>query len=94
MSGVNRLNQRRWLTARSAALERDGFRCVQCGKAGRLEVDHAKALDHGGAAYELGNLQTLCRDCHIEKTYAERSTPEQVRWRRFQHEIDKRPVSR
>ena len=35
-----RWDQRRWLKLRMAVLERDFYRCVQCGRAGTLEVDH------------------------------------------------------
>ena len=58
----------RWRGARRAALERDGWRCVKCGKAGRLEVDHIQPLHKGGAPFDLGNLRTLCRGCHIART--------------------------
>lgn len=43
---------------------RDDWRCVQCGKAGRLECDHIVPLADGGTD-DLANLRTLCRDCHI-----------------------------
>jgi len=49
---------------RRAALDRDGWRCRKCGKAGQLEVHHEKALADGGS-HDLGNLTTLCRGCHI-----------------------------
>ena len=35
-----RLNAARWQATRRAVFERDGWRCVQCGRAGRLEADH------------------------------------------------------
>ena len=88
MSHVNRLHWKRWEQARLAALERDGWRCVQCGKAGRLEVDHIKGLEEGGAPYDLDNLQTLSRDCHWAKTWGDRSTLEQRRWRAVLDDID------
>ena len=62
----------RWQVVRRRALDRDGWRCVQCGKAGRLEVDHILRVEDGGAPYDLANLQTLCRGCHVAKTNAER----------------------
>ena len=89
MSGVNRLNRRRWAHARLAVLERDGWRCVTCGRAGRLEVDHVQALDQGGKPYELANLQTLCRPCHFDKTWEEQASPERRRWREIAREIDR-----
>ena len=47
-------------------LDRDGWRCTRCGLPGALEVHHVKELHHGGAPYDLANLSTLCRGCHIE----------------------------
>ena len=49
---------------RRRILDRDGRRCRDCGKAGRLEVHHVVHLANGGGNDE-SNLRTLCRDCHI-----------------------------
>ena len=78
-----RLNRKQWARARRAALERDGWRCQDCGKAGFLEVDHIRPLADGGAAFDVANLQTLCRDCHFRKTGLENERPdvERDRWR-------------
>ena len=71
---------------RKLAKDRDGWRCVKCGKAGRLEVDHIKpvhANGGGGEMWELNNLQTLCVRDHIAKTRSENSkpkTPGQLAW--------------
>ena len=73
------LDRKRWQHVRLAALDRDGYRCQSCGKAGRLEVDHVQPLDKGGDAYALGNLQALCRGCHIAKTRAENRKPSAAR---------------
>ena len=54
-------NQRRWRKFRLEVLDRDGWRCVRCGKAGALEVDHIVGLEVGGKAFDAGNCQTLCR---------------------------------
>ena len=78
-----RINAKAWQRVRRLALERDGWRCVTCGRAGRLEVDHVIPLDRGGPPLELSNLQTLCRSpCHFAKTGAENSTagPERLAW--------------
>ena len=53
-----------WSVLRLEALERDGYRCGDCGKSGRLEVHHLQALKDGGSN-ELANLLTLCVGCHI-----------------------------
>ena len=82
-----RPSRRPWGKVRLKVLDRDGWTCAKCGKAGRLEVDHIKPLEDGGSLYELSNLQSLCRSCHISKTRVERMgkpTPQEVKeWRRY-----------
>lgn len=49
-----------------AVFERDGFRCVHCGVATNLSVDHIVPLSRGGTdGFE--NLQTLCLRCNSSK---------------------------
>jgi len=55
---------------RAIVLRRAGGRCEECGRRGRLQVDHitpvAVRVDHS-----LGNLQALCSgpgSCHAAKT--------------------------
>lgn len=62
---------RDWLPIRRQVLKRDGYQCVECGSRQRLEVDHIKPASESGTD-DLANLQTLCRDCHIFKTRAEK----------------------
>lgn len=61
-----------WRATRKAALERDGHRCVACGRGRadgtRLHVDHIVRADDGGERYDLTNCQTLCSTCHSRKT--------------------------
>ena len=83
------LHARRWAAVRRAVLARDGWRC-RCGRAGRMEVDHVQPLRAGGDPYDLGNLQTLCRSCHIAKTARENRrelTPAEQAWRDFVTEL-------
>lgn len=40
---------------------------------GGLEVDHVTPISEGGHPFDPGNLQTLCNDCHKDKTAAEAS---------------------
>ena len=61
-------NTKQWKRVRWAVFKRDGFRCVACGKAGRLECDHIRPVQSGGDWFDMDNLQTLCRGCHISKT--------------------------
>lgn len=65
------LDRRLWEAVRRRTLARDNMRCRNCGKYGRLEVDHILPLEDGGAPYDESNLQALCRRCHFAKTRAE-----------------------
>lgn len=63
---------RAWREARWQALRRDHFQCVQCGDIAE-EVDHIieltpENIDDPHIALSLGNLQSLCHDCHTRKT--------------------------
>jgi len=53
----------RWRLLRAEVIRRAGYRCIACGRGGRLDVHHAHGYQN------LGNerpeeLQALCRDCH------------------------------
>ena len=62
-----RLNKRMWALTRFIAFERDNFRCVKCGKAGKLEGHHKVGLSEAPlAAYDPANVETLCKNCHLE----------------------------
>ena len=71
----HQLNRRRWAAVRRRVLDRDGWRCQACGKAGRLEVDHVEPLwrTPDQNPYRLEGLQALCRNCHLDKSRAEHS---------------------
>jgi 5-methylcytosine-specific restriction endonuclease McrA len=62
---------------KAMTLFRDGFRCRQCGIRVTYETshtDHIKPVSSFASyaqATHLLNLQTLCVECHKEKTYAE-----------------------
>ena len=82
--------RQRWKRVRRQALDRDGWRCRHCGRAGRLEVDHVVPIHKGGAAYDLGNLQALCRPCHFAKSTIDRGgtphVPDEA-WQRLTAEL-------
>ena len=85
-------NARRWSIVRRAVFKRDGYRCVECGRAGRLECDHVTPLQRepGQDPFDLNGLQTLCRACHVEKTQQENrreATPAEQAWRELVNEM-------
>ena len=57
------LNARRWGVVRRRVFVRDGWRCVECGRAGRMEVDHIVPMQRepGQDPYDVNGLQTVCR---------------------------------
>ena len=83
MSEVHR--DRRWPAVRLAAKRRDRFRCVKCGGRTHLEVAHiVSAKARPDLAFDLSNVRTLDRRCHVEETRAERSgevVPARQQWR-------------
>ena len=60
-----------WTKLRKRILARDKHLCQRCKAKGRVtpanHVDHIKPKADGGTDAE-GNLQSLCRPCHEEKT--------------------------
>lgn len=55
---------------RFRVIQRDGFRCVSCGKSSedgaKLQVDHIIPVSRGGKN-RMSNYQTLCQDCNLGK---------------------------
>lgn len=51
---------------RKEIFDRDGWKCVFCGDTKNLQVDHKFPFSQGGTT-EMGNLQTLCKQCNKEK---------------------------
>lgn len=77
---------KRWPALRLAAKRRDRWKCVSCGAAGPLEVDHVKPVrNNPELSFELSNLQTLCKSCHARKTREDiglpPENPERRKWR-------------
>jgi 5-methylcytosine-specific restriction endonuclease McrA len=88
----------RWKALRFLARRRDGFKCVSCGASGRLEVDHIHPVrTHPDLAFDLANLQCLCRSCHSRKTRIEvgmdEVDPKRQAWRDLVHDLSKRKES-
>lgn len=60
-----------WETVKGKVLERDGHKCVKCGRGieeAPLEVDHIIPIALGGDPLDPENMQILCIDEHKEKT--------------------------
>ena len=55
-----KIKGRRWELLRRKVLDAADWRCAKCGRYGN-EVDHILAMEFGGAAFDLQNLQVLCR---------------------------------
>jgi len=74
----------RWRAVRMQAVRRDDFKCTECGSRWRLEVHHVIPVEAAPElTFDLGNLKTLCRDCHLQKTLAERGqlpSPARKQW--------------
>ena len=60
-----------WKELRRKVLERDNYTCVICGKPAE-EIDHIVPISMGGAMFDMNNLQSLCKQCHKEKTIEDR----------------------
>ena len=62
---------------RQKALDRDLNKCVKCGKTAD-EVDHIKEIWEGGPEFDLDNLQSLCHECHVQKTNESRKRRDSI----------------
>lgn len=94
--GASIYGTKRWKSVRHLAKRRDGWKCVQCGAAGRLEVDHIKPVrSHPELAYDLGNLQSLCPPCHTRKTRIEIGhdplSPAREAWKSLVRDLHRSP---
>ena len=71
-----------WRKVREKALKRDDYLCVRCRDEGRItparQVDHILPKANGGGD-ELGNLMSLCKDCHDDKTAADNGWRKRIR---------------
>jgi 5-methylcytosine-specific restriction endonuclease McrA len=58
-----RATPRDYAMLRRGVLERDGWRCQECGSLRNLDVHHVRRRSALGDDAEA-NLITVCRDCH------------------------------
>jgi 5-methylcytosine-specific restriction endonuclease McrA len=56
---------RQWRALRAQILERDGYRCQECG-ALATHVDHRVPIVAGGSDHPA-NLEALCATCNLSK---------------------------
>lgn len=66
------VNKFRWNSLRKKVLKRDGYCCRSCGVSednvdAQLEIDHIVAVSEGGSMWDMRNLQSLCKSCHVSK---------------------------
>ena len=80
------IQARRWSRVRRAVFDRDGHRCTGCGRPGRLEAHHVTQLQHGGDPFDLQNIKTYCRTCHVAAHKRPVSDAEQA-WARYVSEL-------
>lgn len=90
------IRSKRWKALRLEALRRDRFRCVGCGAAGRLEVDHVEPVrTKPERSFDLANLQCLCPSCHARKTRLEIGRdpldPQRQAWRDLVQDLRRNP---
>ena len=81
----------RWPALRLAAKRRDGWRCVQCGARGRLEVDHVKPVrTHPQLAFDLEPaiaLRDVSRAENRNRSGLAPHEPERRAWRKAIEEL-------
>ncbi len=58
-----KLDPKKYAIVRTRVLERDGWRCQECGSMEGLEVHHMQPRSHLGGDV-MDNLITLCVSCH------------------------------
>jgi 5-methylcytosine-specific restriction endonuclease McrA len=58
-----KLDPKEYAIVRTRVLERDGWRCQECGSMEGLEVHHIKPRSHLGVDV-MQNLITFCVGCH------------------------------
>jgi 5-methylcytosine-specific restriction endonuclease McrA len=61
-----RLSPEEYTVVRNQVLERDGWRCQDCGTMKDLQVHHIKPRSHLGGDV-THNLITLCANCHKKR---------------------------
>jgi RNA-directed DNA polymerase len=63
--GKTTLEKAAWAEIRLAVMQRDGYKCVECGTSSQLQIHHIRPRKKGGTI-QMDNLQTLCKSCHAK----------------------------
>lgn len=63
---MNFYQSRNWNEIKRKALIRDENKCVICGSSKNVLVHHIRPRKNGGSD-ELGNLETVCKSCHLKE---------------------------
>lgn len=76
------LRKNQYSRSRFSILERDGFRCIYCGKlsyedSSELHVDHVYPR-HLGGSDKASNVATSCKKCNVEKGGVPLRDPEPI----------------
>lgn len=85
-----KLKDPRWQKRRLEAMQRDHFKCRQCGDdSSTLHVHHTYYVSGREPwQYPIGTLQTLCRDCHEAESASDPCWPDaeddRLRWSRWE----------
>lgn len=75
----------RWAEFRATIIKERGYRCEDPAhnsgsrdRVARLDLDHIKELQDGGAPFDRANVMLRCRSCHVKKTKAESTERDRV----------------
>ena len=85
----DRIDRKKWGRFRRRIFDARGWRCEECGRAGRLELHHVEHVQNGGAVFDPANVRILCRTCHqnVHRGENPAKTPGRDEWRAFAREL-------
>lgn len=70
-----------WYRLRYKAIANNGRNCQACGGAGEIHVDHIKPISkYPHLAYDINNLQVLCRLCNKGKSNVDETDWRSKKW--------------
>lgn len=65
MSADKDLVKRLDVLCRAAVFDRDGYKCLHCGKRAHLQWCHVYSRRYRSLRWDLRNCMTLCAGCHL-----------------------------